>query len=168
MKMKMKKISLAVLPLLLASSLALAHGDETSAKKKFDAAAMEQMTFGIAGDPAAAGRTIRIAMDDSMRFTPGLIKVRQGETIRLVVTNKGKIMHEAVIGSMQDLKQHSALMKKFPTMEHDAPYMAHVKPGQSQEIVWTFNQPGTFYFACLIAGHFEAGMVGTITVTAKN
>lgn len=164
----MKKISLAVLPLLLASSLALAHGDETSAKNKFDASAMEQMAFGIAGDPAAAGRTIRIAMGDNMRFTPGLIKVRQGETIRLVVTNKGKIMHEAVIGSMQELKQHSAMMKKFPTMEHEAPYMAHVKPGQSQEIVWTFNQPGTFYFACLIAGHFEAGMVGTITVTANN
>ncbi len=164
----MKKFSLAVLPLLLASSLAFAHGDETSAKNKFDASAMEQMAFGVAGDPAAAGRTIRIVMDDSMRFTPGLIKVRQGETIRLVVTNKGKIMHEAVIGSLQELKQHSAMMKKFPTMEHEAPYMAHVKPGQSQEIVWTFNQPGTFYFACLIAGHFEAGMVGTIAVTAKN
>ena len=129
---------------------------------------MEQMAFGVVGDPAAAGRSIRIAMDDNMRFTPGLIKVRQGETIRLVVTNKGKIMHEAVIGTMSELKQHSAMMKKFPTMEHEAPYMAHVKPGQSQEIVWTFNQPGTFYFACLIAGHFEAGMVGTITVTAKN
>jgi len=166
--MKMKKFSLAVLPLLFASSLALAHGDASSAKNKFDASAMEQMTFGIAGDPAAADRTIRIAMDDSMRFTPGLIKVRQGETIRFVVTNKGKIMHEAVIGSMQELKQHSAMMKKFPTMEHEAPYMAHVKPGQSQEIVWTFNQPGDFYFACLIAGHFEAGMVGKITVTAKN
>ncbi len=164
----MKKFNFVVLPLLLASCVAFAHGDETPAKDRFDAAANEQMTFGIAGDPTTASRTIRIAMDDSMRFTPGLITVRQGETIRLVFTNNGKIMHEAVIGTMPELQQHSALMKKFPTMEHEAPYMAHVKPGQSQEIIWTFNKAGEFYFACLIAGHFEAGMVGTITVIAKN
>ena len=30
-------------------------------------------------------------------------------------------------------------------------------------MVWRFNRAGTFKFACLIAGHFEAGMVGTIT-----
>ena len=55
-------------------------------------------------------------------------------------------------------------MVKFPTMEHDEPYMAHVKPGESGEIVWTFNRPGDFDFACLIAGHYQAGMVGKIKV----
>jgi plastocyanin len=29
-----------------------------------------------------------------------------------------------------------------------------------------FNRPGEFDFACLIAGHYQAGMVGKITVTA--
>jgi uncharacterized cupredoxin-like copper-binding protein len=42
--------------------------------------------------------------------------------------------------------------------------MAHVPPGQMREIVWTFNRPGTFEFACLIAGHYQAGMKGLITV----
>ena len=55
-------------------------------------------------------------------------------------------------------------MVKFPNMEHDEPYMAHVKPGESGEIVWTFNRPGDFDFACLIAGHYQAGMVGKIKV----
>jgi uncharacterized cupredoxin-like copper-binding protein len=69
-----------------------------------------------------------------------------------------------VIGSKQALDEHAALMMKFPGMEHDEPYMAHVKPGRSGEIIWTFNQAGRFDFACLIAGHYQAGMVGTINV----
>ena len=49
-------------------------------------------------------------------------------------------------------------------MEHDEPYMAHVPPGQTGEIVWTFNRAGRFEFACLIAGHYQDGMKGVITV----
>ena len=60
--------------------------------------------------------------------------------------------------------KHAELMVKFPNMEHDEPYMAHVPPGQTRDIVWTFNRAGTFEFACLIAGHYGAGMKGSITV----
>jgi uncharacterized cupredoxin-like copper-binding protein len=45
--------------------------------------------------------------------------------------------------------------------------MAHVAPGRTGRIVWTFNRPGDFDFACLVAGHYQAGMVGRITVSAK-
>jgi uncharacterized cupredoxin-like copper-binding protein len=69
-----------------------------------------------------------------------------------------------VIGTLAELKEHAELMKKFPDMEHDAPYMAHVKPGTTQEIVWQFNRAGEFNYACLIAGHFEAGMIGKVIV----
>jgi uncharacterized cupredoxin-like copper-binding protein len=55
-------------------------------------------------------------------------------------------------------------MKKHPGMEHDEPYMAHVDPGRKGTIVWTFNRAGSIEFACLIPGHFEAGMIGRITV----
>jgi uncharacterized cupredoxin-like copper-binding protein len=65
------------------------------------------------------------------------------------------------------LKEHGELMKKFPDMEHDEPYMAHVNPGEKEEIVWQFTKAGEFHYACLIPGHFEAGMVGKITVAAK-
>ena len=51
-------------------------------------------------------------------------------------------------------------------MEHDEPWMAHVAAGGKSEIVWTFNRAGEFEFACLIAGHYEAGMVGRIVVSA--
>ena len=55
-------------------------------------------------------------------------------------------------------------MKKHPGMEHDEPHMAHVKPGQDRRDRLAIHRPGEFQFACLIPGHFEAGMVGTITV----
>ena len=58
-------------------------------------------------------------------------------------------------------------MLKFPDMEHDEPYMAHIPPGKIGAIVWTFNRAGEFDFACLIAGHYQAGMVGKIKVAAK-
>jgi uncharacterized cupredoxin-like copper-binding protein len=81
------------------------------------------------------------------------------------VRNGGKMLHEMVIGTPEALQQHAALMKKFPGMEHDEPFMAHVAAGQRGELVWNFNRPGSFQFACLVPGHFEAGMVGTIVVT---
>jgi uncharacterized cupredoxin-like copper-binding protein len=58
-------------------------------------------------------------------------------------------------------------MVKFPNMEHDEPYMAHVNAGQQGDIIWHFNRPGEFEFACLIAGHYQAGMRGKIVVQQR-
>ena len=102
-----------------------------------------------------------------MRFTPSKLSFKQGETVRFVIQNKGKLLHEMVIGTRAELDAHAAMMIKFPNMAHDEPYMAHVNAGQSGGLVWTFNRPGDFEFACLIAGHYQAGMVGTISVLAR-
>jgi uncharacterized cupredoxin-like copper-binding protein len=143
-----------------------AHGDASheSRPRKFDAAQVEDTPFGREGDPAKAVRTIRVDMADTMRFTPADITVKRGETVKLVATNKGQVLHEMVLGTVDELKRHAEVMKKFPGMEHDEPHMTHVKPGQRGEIVWQFTKAGEFQFACLIPGHFEAGMVGKVTV----
>lgn len=120
--------------------------------------------FGRPGDAKKVSRTIYVGMDDSMHFTPGDLRLRQGETVRFTVRNNGKIMHEMVIGTLKDLKAHAELMKKFPGMEHDEPYMAHVAPGKRQSIVWQFTKLGDFHYACLIPGHLEAGMIAKIKV----
>lgn len=125
----------------------------------------EQKPWGIAGDAQDVKRTINVRMTDDMRFTPNRIQVKLGETVRMVAINAGQVLHEIVIGTPEELKAHAELMKKHPNMAHDEPYMAHVDPGQRGEIVWTFNRPGEFEFACLIPGHFEAGMTGKITVS---
>ena len=142
-------------------SMALAHGPKAHAPATV---VKEQKSWGIAADAQEARRTITITMGDDMRFRPDVIDVREGETVRLAIRNQGKLLHELVIGTQQELDEHAALMVKFPNMQHDEPYMAHVDPGQRGEIVWTFNRPGDFKFACLIAGHYQAGMVGTVRV----
>ncbi|GAB3478501.1 cupredoxin domain-containing protein [Polaromonas eurypsychrophila] len=164
----MKKLTSALLAAFIASAspLAFAHGDEGHAKKA-GPVKKEQKEWGIAGDSKAVSRTITVGMSDAMRFSPEKIDVKQGETIRFVIKNSGKIMHEMVIGTRKDLDEHAALMVKFPGMEHEEPYMAHVGPGKTGQIVWTFNKPGNFDFACLIAGHYQAGMVGKINVATR-
>ncbi|MEO7938854.1 MAG: cupredoxin family protein [Burkholderiaceae bacterium] len=127
----------------------------------------EQKPWGIAGDAKSVRRTIEVVMTDNMRFTPDLLEVKQGETVRIVVRNKGAMLHEFVLGTQAALNEHAALMLKFPKMEHDEPYMVHVAPGGRGEMVWTFNRAGDFDFACLIAGHYQAGMVGKIKVAAR-
>ena len=107
-------------------------------------------------------------MSDDMRFSPDRIEVKQGETIRFVIRNLGEVMHEMVIGTRQELESHAELMKKHPNMVHDEPYMAHVGPRSTGEIIWNFDQAGNFEFACLIAGHFSAGMQGQIIVASNS
>ena len=156
---------LAAALVLAPAAPAWAHGAE-HAPRKAGPVVKEQKPWGIAGEARQVRRTIQVTMNDTMRFEPARIEVRQGETVRFVVRNAGKLMHEFVIGTKQELDEHAALMKKHPNMEHDEPYMAHVAPGQTGEIIWTFNRGGTFDFGCLIAGHYEAGMVGRIVVAA--
>lgn len=142
-----------------------AHGDKGHAARD-PKAPREQKPWGIAGEPARVRRTVVLRMNDRMRFVPAHVDVALNETVRLRVHNDGKAMHELVLGTEQELREHAELMKKFPDMEHDEPWMAHVPPGRSGDIVWHFNRAGDFHFACLVAGHFEAGMRGTLRVRA--
>ncbi|TXL68770.1 cupredoxin domain-containing protein [Zeimonas arvi] len=151
--------------LLAAAPGASAHGSSHDASHGQKALEVVETAFGRTGDPSKAARTIRIDMSDTMRFSPDAIQVRRGETVSFEIANAGRVLHEMVIGTEAELKAHAEMMKKFPGMEHEEPYMAHVDPGKSGRIVWQFTKPGEYRFACLIPGHFEAGMVGRITVT---
>lgn len=162
------KLAAAVLTLTLAlaTSATWAHGTEPHESRGPN---LDPVTtpFGKTGDPKKVTRTVQMDMADTMRFSPATLTVRQGDTIRFVVRNRGKVLHEMVIGTDEELKAHADMMRKHPTMEHDAPYMAHVAAGKQGEMVWQFTEVGEFKFACLIPGHFEAGMVGTVKVVAR-
>lgn len=158
----------ALLALFLASTGAVfAHGESGHGHSAPAVGAGDEYEFGRAGDPKKATRTVRIDMSDKMRFSPDKLVVRLGETVKIIVRNRGKAEHELVIGRLDDLKAHAELMKKFPKMEHDEPFGIEVGPDRSGAIVWQFTKPGQFYFACLVPGHLEAGMVGEITVQSK-
>lgn len=157
--------ALAIALLTTGATAALAHGDDHKANAhKYDASKVENTAFGREGNPRKVSRTIKVDMADTMRFTPADLTVKRGETVRFVIHNEGKQLHEMVLGTTQALKEHAELMKRFPEMEHADPNMAHVRPGATGEIVWQFTKSGAFQFACLQPGHYESGMVGKVAV----
>ena len=160
----MKHVHLLLACTIAAVTTAAPAHEKSGDKPKHSQVKKEQKPWGIAGEPKAVERTVEITMSDAMRFTPDVVEVKRGETVRFVVKNAGKQLHELVIGTKQELDEHAAVMAKFTGMEHDEPYMAHVGPGKKGELVWHFNRAGDFDFACLIAGHYQAGMVGKIRV----
>ncbi len=135
--------------------------EEASKALEYDAVTTE---FGSYDPSLAPDRTIEVSMNDNMRFTPDAIQVTAGETIKFIVSNHGKLQHEFVLGTADSLKDHAAMMIKFPNMEHEEPYMAHVDPGMTMEIMWQFSESGAFEFGCLLPGHYDAGMKGAVSV----
>lgn len=51
-------------------------------------------------------------------------------------------------------------------MAHDEPDSITLQPGEKEEIMWRFTQPGEVDFSCLIPVHYEAGMKGAFQVGA--
>ena len=158
--MKHANLLLAMI-LTTASGLAIAHDDDHKAGAKHEDHAS---ALGKPGDAKKVSRTVAITMSDSMRFSPASVSAKKGETIRFVLKNEGKLKHEMVLGTIEELKEHAALMVKFPQMEHADPNQASVEPGKTGELIWQFTKAGTFDFACLQAGHYEAGMKGQVVV----
>jgi uncharacterized cupredoxin-like copper-binding protein len=163
----MKTPLIALIAGLMLAPPAFAHGDDKHARKAARPISTEETAFGREGDPKKASRTVSVDMSDQMRFKPAELTVRQGETVRFRVKNSGQVMHEMVLGTLDELKRHAEMMKKHLGMEHDEPYMVHVAPGKTGTFVWQFTKAGEFYYGCLVPGHFEAGMVGKVNVSAK-
>ena len=127
----------------------------------------EHYSAGVPGNPKKPARVVEVTMrdgDGKMEFVPEHIDVKKGEQVRFIIKNQGALKHEFTLASVADNNKHAELMKKYPDMEHDDPNAKSVDPGKTAEILWRFNKGGTFEFACLIPGHREAGMRGTVAV----
>jgi len=159
-----KASALLALGLFFAIGSAHAGGDHGDAHSHHESV---EMSIGKPGVAAKATRTVVVEMGDDMRFKPSAIQVKRGETIKLVVKNLGKIKHELNLGTQKELLEHLEVMKKYPDMEHDEPNKVTVAPGKQGEIVWQFTKAGKVDFACLVPGHYEAGMKGVVTVGKK-
>ena len=120
--------------------------------------------FGMYEPDMHVTKTIEVEMSDTMRFSPDKVSVKKGDVIKFVHKNTGQQVHEFVLGTQSTLDEHAEMMKKFPGMEHEEPYMIHVAPGEEGSITWKFSESGEFAFGCLIPGHYDAGMKGMVTV----
>jgi uncharacterized cupredoxin-like copper-binding protein len=142
-----------------AASLALntnarAHGDDDYAA-------------GEPGDPSQPFRTVNISMREDgakLSFVPAQLEVRKDEQIKFVLHNDGALDHEFVLATKEENDEHAEMMRKNPDMVHADPNQMRLAPKATEELLWKFTRPGEFEFACLIPGHREAGMKGTVIV----
>lgn len=156
--MKARNLLIAVPAILLGMS-AMASGNH--------AGGHGDDAIGKPGVASKVTRTVNVDMTDDMKFHSSLIDVKQGETIKFVAKNSGKVKHEMVLGTEKDLKDHYEVMKKNPEMEHADANMVTVAPGKTGEIIWQFTKSGKVDFACLQPGHYDAGMKGLVNVSKK-
>lgn len=144
----------------------------------------KSFTFGEPAPAAKATRTVEVVLKD-IAFEPQSLKVKAGETVRFVLINKGQLPHEFNLG---DKAMHAEHQKEMIAMQgklftagmnhegmdhgqmnhgdhgHDAGNTVLVQPGQRAELTWTFRQSAPIEFACNVPGHYQAGMVGPLTI----
>ena len=124
---------------------------------------------GAPGDPKKPFRVIEVtALEGSgtMAFDPPRIQVVKGEQIKFVIKNDGALDHEFMLDTVEANAKHAKEMEKNPEMEHDDPNGKRVQPKKAAELIWRFTKLGTFEYACMIPGHYQAGMKGVVEVVA--
>jgi uncharacterized cupredoxin-like copper-binding protein len=123
-----------------------------------------------AGDVGVDGsgfRVVEVEMTEgngTMAYSPARIDVSQNETIRFVLKNSGTLDHEFVLGTRAENRAHAEMMASMPDMGHTDKNMTQVASGHAASFIWKFSNKGEFEFACLIPGHYEAGMHGIMIV----
>lgn len=127
-------------------------------------AASNSFAFGAPGQASAATRTIEVTARDPYRFEPAAVEVEPGETVTFVVTNEGEQDHEFVLGDVAYQESHGEKMAAGE-MHHEANAVT-LEPGATEELTWTFPETGGVLYACHVAGHYDGGMVGAISVSA--
>jgi uncharacterized cupredoxin-like copper-binding protein len=162
MTFRLTTLASAACALALSMTMAVAAPGEPGHSHKTFAA-------GEPGDPRKpVARTMEVTMqeteDAKMLFSPARIEVKRGEQVRFILKNVGKVDHEFMLDSVANNAKHKIAMEKNPDMEHDDPNGRRLNPDGSSEIVWRFTKAGTFEYACLIPGHYESGMKGTVVV----
>lgn len=128
------------------------------------------MKVGMPGTAGMVSREIGVVMketeDGGMIFEPASIAVEKGQTVRFKLVNAGELEHEFILGDRGAILEHKAETEVADAMaHHDDPNSLRLAPGMQGELVWTFANPGRFEFACLIPGHYDAGMKGALTVS---
>ncbi|MBL0373569.1 cupredoxin family protein [Rhizobium sp. KVB221] len=162
----LKQLWTTALALSLLSATALAHDHQHGV-----APVQDEVMLGVPGDASDVSETVVISMKETpeggMLFEPAIVSAKAGETLRLLLRNNGETDHEFILAGPEELEEHREMMKEFPDMHHEDANSIRLAPGSSGEIIWKFGQSGSIDFACLIPGHYEAGMHGRVDIGAK-
>lgn len=124
--------------------------------------------YGEPADPSEADRVIEVNVDNDLAFEPNEFEVAAGEVVTFRISNTGDVEHEFVLGDEEAQEQMAEMMEGGDDHAHsgDMGNAVTIHPGETAELTWRFTSPGTVLIGCHVAGHYEAGMTGTVTVTA--
>jgi len=117
----------------------------------------------VAPSAAPLSGEVKVVMDDTMRFAPDPITVKASEEVTFVVTNDGLIVHEFFVGTADEQVEHAAEMAAGG-MSHGHDNALSLKAGESGSLTMTFADAGSLIIGCHEPGHYDAGMVATLTV----
>ncbi len=123
----------------------------------------ETFPFGHPGKVGQVDRVIKVTAMD-FKYEPASMTVKTGETVKFVVTNKGMVDHEFVLGTIKEQKAHDKEMAAHPNMKMDDPNGIAIPKGKTVSLIWTFTKPMTIQYACHVPGHYAAGMYGTLKI----
>lgn len=114
---------------------------------------------GKPGKEADVDRIIKVEANDSMRFMHDPLKIKNGETIKFVITNTGAVKHEFSIGTKDEHMVHGKMMMANPDMHHGPGGSSiTIEPGKTETLIWSFEEAWEVQAACNIPGHYQAGM----------
>lgn len=163
----LRKIQMLVSAIVLGGTLSIVMLHSASPQAIAHEGEDDDFAAGEPGNPTKPSRAVEVTMSEgngTMTYAPNEIDVTMDEQIKFIVKNVGALKHEFFLDSFKHNASHKIEMQKNPEMEHDDPNAQSIEPGQQKEIIWRFSKPGTFEFACLIPGHYEAGMHGKVVV----
>jgi uncharacterized cupredoxin-like copper-binding protein len=161
------KSGIAIVAATLLSATAWAGESPTGHSRSHNHSQAGSFSAGEPGNPKKPSKTVQVTMgewDGKMLFAPARLEIRKGDQIKFVLRNDGELDHEFVLANTAENLKHAEAMQKNPDMVHEEPNGRQLAPKKTSEIVWKFTKAGEFEYACLIPGHREAGMVGTIVV----
>tara|TARA_B100001750_G_scaffold144032_1_gene114915 strand:- start:449 stop:946 length:498 start_codon:yes stop_codon:yes gene_type:complete len=142
--------------------------------------------IGKKGNPSEVEKVIKVKMYDNY-YEPKKFKVKKNQTIKFIVYNYGKLVHEFNIATKEmhlkhqpemmrmveneilladriDKKKMKELSKKDHSMSHSHSNSVLLEPNEIGEIIWKFNTDANLEAACNVPGHYEAGMIANINI----
>lgn len=149
-----RRLSLLLPLALLAAPPVQAHGNHVHAQR--NAAGpfpVEQLDFGIPGNPRKLQRTWLLELDDDERLEPAQITIPLGSTVRLVISNNGSRPHELALGSPGSLKTLAEARRQRGKPLDESVHVFTIAPGDKEELIWEFNRAGAWQLQCLDPGH---------------
>lgn len=138
------------------------------------AAACSSKTPGASGPGEVSGDKVAVKITDGLRFSPNELTVRKGQRVTFTVSNPTEVEHEFAVGDAAAQKGHAQTMAgghggmggmgSMGSMSGGGVEAVSLMPGETKTMTYTFDKAGKVVFGCHVAGHYEAGMKGTIHV----